>query len=427
MLKGEKSKKIKFIPSKKEFIKNLKFAVPYIIGVAIIGIILANYNNTYFGSPFNSGYQMERSVDVDTEEVEEGNATINEPSELFFKQYFSLKKESFEKFPRKLSLLFYVMPGIFLCPIALKKWKNPLIISMAVWIILILFIYGSLSWVADWDDHRRTLEDMRYFLPILPAASILGGFSIRNIFKGSDIKKILGIIVIFSLIISSVVVADFQIDNQSIIGGPKQQNPNNPKTDENIEYKQIQIKELNENPENHNNTFVKIDGIIIWKSNDLIEVFEDFNIIILFKENENLEIGDVVTVSGQFRLNNAKLDIRIRENSKDSIEVLEKTKISEIEYPKYNIDTLLKDNENFENYVVNIENATITKELKDNEVIKIKDNSTNEEIVVILDEKIELNENDKIDVHGKFRRPKDEDKEWEINIRRESGDKIKVL
>ena len=92
-----------WLPTRQSFVWHLKKAIPLIIGLLVIGAMLASYNSALFGGPFNSGYQMSHDLNQATLE----NGTINEPSESFFESYFSYDKESLSNLPRLTSILFH--------------------------------------------------------------------------------------------------------------------------------------------------------------------------------------------------------------------------------------------------------------------------------------------------------------------------------
>ncbi len=146
------------------FLYYLRHSLPFIIGLLVIGGLLAYYNTTLFGGPLNSGYQTSRRI------MEENNTIIiEEPSETMFQHYFHPSMESIQNLvDRVLPQLYYMLPVLYLLPITISRWRSKKFWFLWMWILPILVIYMQLSWVG-----RIPMEDMRYFLPVLPAAAIL--------------------------------------------------------------------------------------------------------------------------------------------------------------------------------------------------------------------------------------------------------------
>ncbi|RLF41089.1 MAG: hypothetical protein DRN12_03930 [Thermoplasmata archaeon] len=154
-------------PSKglsKSFIVYLKKSLPFIIGLIIVGSMLAYYNTTLFGGPFNSGYQTSKTI----REVND-SLIIEKPNKTMFQQYFHPSLESLQNLmDRILPQLFYLLPSLFIVPLTFKEWRRKENWFLWIWMLPILVIYMQLTWVG-----KAPMEDMRYFLPVLPAAAIL--------------------------------------------------------------------------------------------------------------------------------------------------------------------------------------------------------------------------------------------------------------
>ena len=148
----------------KSFLYYLKKSLPFIIGLIVIGGMLAYYNTTLFGGPFNSGYQTDRMI----REVND-TLVVEKPNKTMFQQYFHPSMDSLQNLvTRILPQLFYMLPPLFIIPLTFKDWIRKENWFLWIWILPILIIYMQLSWVG-----KVPMEDMRYFLPILPAAAIL--------------------------------------------------------------------------------------------------------------------------------------------------------------------------------------------------------------------------------------------------------------
>jgi len=206
----------RLVPTRKAIKKCLRIAVPFILGLIIIGSLLAYYNTILFGGPLNSGYQTTRDIytisSLNLNTTENSTATlISTPTESFFSQYFGYSQDDIDNIPRIFSQLFYVMPLLFLFPAAVWVGRKRLITyPWVVWIAGILIIYCSMSWVG-----RVPLEDVRYFLPIVPPAAITVGFALYHILKDCSKRRFLTIAGLVSLlIIGNLMAADYAVSFQ---------------------------------------------------------------------------------------------------------------------------------------------------------------------------------------------------------------------
>lgn len=162
----------------------LKKSFPFIIGLLLIGCLLAHYNTVLFGGPLNSGYQT--SIQVETTG---DNVTIEKPNQTMFQKYFNPSLESLQNlFERILPQLFYLLPTLFIIPLAVildrKRTRTWLLF---IWALPILVIYMQLKWVG-----KIPMEDMRYFLPVLPPTAILTSYTMITLFSkynGSEYKS----------------------------------------------------------------------------------------------------------------------------------------------------------------------------------------------------------------------------------------------
>ncbi|MEM4308550.1 MAG: hypothetical protein QXU48_05760 [Thermoplasmata archaeon] len=167
----------------------LKPFLPFALGTMILALCIANYNATHFGSPFNSGYQYPPGFVV--VQSTDGNYTpgVSEPDSSMFESYFSPSLASLYNLPNILKYLFVVMPVFFLFPIGLWIYrKNPDTWWLFLYALPLLIIYMQLSWVSSWDDPSRCIEDTRYFLPALPALSLLTALGFLNLRENASHK-----------------------------------------------------------------------------------------------------------------------------------------------------------------------------------------------------------------------------------------------
>jgi len=157
----------------KSFISKLRSSfmrsLPFIIALVLIGVMLAQYNSEHYGGALNSGYQTDRHVDDSG-----GNITVDEPDDSMFGSYFNPSAKGLSNFfTRVMPQLLFVLPTLFLAPLALltdlKRRRTGL---MLFWTLPVVIIYMQLRWVG-----RVPIEDMRYYLPLLPPTAILAGYA----------------------------------------------------------------------------------------------------------------------------------------------------------------------------------------------------------------------------------------------------------
>jgi len=177
---------IKFIkiPKYLRFItvkKALPFILTFILGLSVIGGLLANYNATLFGGPLNSGYQMGYTV-----EAVDGNTTVVAPKQTMFEQYFNPSSDMIQNIVNRiLPQLFFLLPTLFIAPLGLfLDFRKSRAWLLSFWIIPVLVIYMQLNWVG-----QIPIEDMRYFLPVLPPTAILSAYAINESTKNQANEK----------------------------------------------------------------------------------------------------------------------------------------------------------------------------------------------------------------------------------------------
>ena len=177
---------IKFIkiPKYSRFItvkKSSSFILAFISGLFIIGCLLASYNANLFGGPLNSGYQMSHTV-----ETTDGNATVVTPEKTMFEQYFNPSSNTLQNiFNRILPQLFLLLPTLFIVPLGLfLDFRRSRAWLLLFWIIPTLIIYMQMNWVG-----QVPVEDMRYFLPVLPPTAILSAYAIGQTAKSWENRK----------------------------------------------------------------------------------------------------------------------------------------------------------------------------------------------------------------------------------------------
>jgi hypothetical protein len=179
---------------KKPPLKIIKKALLFILGMLVIGSLLASYNTYLFGGPLNSGYQMSTRVEIG----EDGNASIETPEETMFEQYFRPSWDSLRNaIDRILPQLYLLLPTLFIAPLGLDFRKNRTWL-LFLWILPILVIYMQMTWVG-----KVPVEDMRYFLPVLPPTAILSAYATNRIGKNKVfISALLALLIIIGFLMA---------------------------------------------------------------------------------------------------------------------------------------------------------------------------------------------------------------------------------
>ena len=157
--------------SRQNVFKCFGIIIPLTIGMLIIGAMLMSYNDRYFGGPFNSGYQTQNVravVNTDTS----GNQTLGsyDPPNTFFEGYFIWGEDDKENAPHVFEYLLIFVPILYLAlPSVWFKRRDPIMYALLGWVVLTLVVYLSQGWVL-----KRTIEDIRYYSPLVPPCAILG-------------------------------------------------------------------------------------------------------------------------------------------------------------------------------------------------------------------------------------------------------------
>ncbi|HDN50736.1 MAG TPA: hypothetical protein ENG06_03065 [Thermoplasmatales archaeon] len=167
---------IGFIRSKSYTDTLKKDALPvlaFVLGLILVGSLLAAYNTNLFGGPLNSGYQMSTRLGT-----ENGNITIETPEKTMFEEYFHPSWDSLHNaVGRILPQLFLLLPVLFIAPIGMfLDFRKRRAWMMFFWAAPTLLLYIQMTWVG-----QIPYEDMRYFLPALPPAAILSAHALNHL------------------------------------------------------------------------------------------------------------------------------------------------------------------------------------------------------------------------------------------------------
>lgn len=197
----------RLLPRRSALMRGLQKVIPFLAGLAIIGVLLAAYNAHLFGGPLNSGYQMSTRATFDPGT---GNLTITQPEKSMFESYFHPSWEMFENvWTTILPTLFLLIPIIYMAPVALwQERRRKETWLMFFWLLPIYVIYMQLTWVG------HIYEDMRYFLPVLSPTAILVSFSLERNFLSDSRLRVCALIIVVLLAVSGLLVADYCISWQ---------------------------------------------------------------------------------------------------------------------------------------------------------------------------------------------------------------------
>lgn len=200
----------RLLPTKASIKKGFGRVLPLIAGLAILGVPLAMYNSTYFGSPFASGYNF-GSISIQSE----GENVTGVVTPGSFYENFN-PAASLSTIQLRFYYLLILVPFAYLIPLAMWLRRR----SLPAWFFLGAFLanfllYIFVPWVASWTkDVTRSIEDMRYFLPSVPSAAILVSVFLKNLWERWGWRRILAIALIILFVILGFSMATMGIDLQ---------------------------------------------------------------------------------------------------------------------------------------------------------------------------------------------------------------------
>jgi hypothetical protein len=158
------------------FVNMFVYFLPFLLGLMIVLIPLMNYNNTYFGGPFKSGYDATALPDYARSQghLAPRNQTDYVTSDLSGKVGIVIHN-SIVLAPvvllRMLCLIFV--------PVAIwKLWKRPIFWLLFLWGLFIMIGFYSMDWVDMYARIPMNPWEPRYQLPALPPFALLGGYGI---------------------------------------------------------------------------------------------------------------------------------------------------------------------------------------------------------------------------------------------------------
>ncbi len=158
----------------------------FTVGLFIVLAPLLQYNSTYFGGPFNSGYDATTLMEFGrTGTIDVRNTTASWTSNLG-----SYVTTAFTNLVRLLPTLVGRMPALILAPMGiycLRKRKLELSF-LIIWIGINWFTYLSLDWVDMYARPDLVPFEPRYWLPSLPAIAMLGAIGAYRLSRWAAIN-----------------------------------------------------------------------------------------------------------------------------------------------------------------------------------------------------------------------------------------------
>ena len=207
--------------SRRRVISWLALLIPLVMGMAIIGALLMTYNDHYFGGPMNSGYQSSHIMVVDSDSSGNQSLEAHEPPNTFFDAYFRWGGDDKENAPYIFQYMLIFVPILYLAlPALYVLRKEPLMFSLFSWVVLTFVIYLSQGWVL-----KRTVEDIRYYSPLIPPCAILAGSLLvsmgragkKIVSHGKNMKcTVYGIIAVavFLMLVATVTAGNYTIEDK---------------------------------------------------------------------------------------------------------------------------------------------------------------------------------------------------------------------
>jgi hypothetical protein len=179
---------------KKDILPAIKRGMPAILqlgvfalGLLIVLVPLLQYNSTYFGGPFNSGYDATLVFKFNPATGLESRNT----STVWTGDFFSYISIAVGNLVQLAPMFLSRMPALIFLPIGLYclRKKKIELAMLCAWIGINFYTYLSISWV---DMYARTdlmPWEPRYWMPSLPAIALVGGFGIYRL-SGWLVRKL---------------------------------------------------------------------------------------------------------------------------------------------------------------------------------------------------------------------------------------------
>ena len=283
--------KMRELFSKVNIKKVITVIFPWIIGLSIIGILLAQYNTTYLGGPFNSGYQSKHTLFIVSDNHGNQSLVTYQPEENFFEKYFNYDMDDFLNMPRIFLFILCFIPLFFVSLLGILKWRKSLVVGLFAWIAGILFIYLSQGWVLN-----RVVGDIRYYVAIVPAASILSVFILREIWHSNYWNELRGK-KIFMLTVASLLLISGIIASADLVKSQYSRFQHMPPGLKNeIE---LELNELIINPEKYEGEIIFVRAIVERVLSQNAFMIEG-EIVVFMQDGIEVKKGDKVSIRGMF-------------------------------------------------------------------------------------------------------------------------------
>jgi len=241
-----------------------KLAPPFLallLGLAVPAALLMDYNTTYFGSPLGSAYMYGGMITV---EGEGNNTTAATSSGTFYENFNPVSAVG--TLGVRMGWLLLVMPFILFVPLAIWAGRREhAILILAVFFLSNFVLYAFIPWVGVGGDATRAVEDMRYFLPAMPAAAAMASWVLVTQFTRAHARKLLVVVIVVLLLLTGFAGAQMGINLQYLRaqrggapgggGGPQP-----PPT-----YQPVTVAALFSSPAVYNNTLVAVENATFWR------------------------------------------------------------------------------------------------------------------------------------------------------------------
>jgi len=195
----------KYVPTKREFVRFFKRVLPLLVGIFLLLIPLFAYNAHFFGHPLRTGYMYSGRIELDSSG---GNETA-----LLSEGYYQNFKpsEAISTMPSRLFLLAVLAPFIYIAFAVAFRKREKWVLLLFLFLASNFFLYIFVPWAGAWDDPARSMEDMRYFLPGIPAAAALAGYGLSRYYTRDAGKKIAVLLLCLFLVVAGFGAAQLGI------------------------------------------------------------------------------------------------------------------------------------------------------------------------------------------------------------------------
>lgn len=154
-------------------------ALPFVLGLLVVLLPLLSYNTTYFGGPFHSGYDATSLMDY---ERSHGTIDTRNQTEQLFLDPLGKVSNIVHNTIVLAPLILSRMLALLFVPYAVWRLRgSPALYLLLPWLLVIMLGFLSMSWI---DRYTRAFDipwEPRYFLPALPPAALLAGYSIHEV------------------------------------------------------------------------------------------------------------------------------------------------------------------------------------------------------------------------------------------------------